>query len=114
MATIEIDANAPNLAGILADLRYDFRLDPADSSPPGRQRFDIHVDARGGERRAAITAHRLLHALARIAETGELGDFRIIHGERWLEEPAGTFGAQAKPMSAGSARESREGVSLRH
>jgi hypothetical protein len=86
MATIQVDADAPDLAQILADLDFDFKLTPT-SSPPGVRWFNLYVDARRGPRRCAITAHRLLCAMSSIAATGELPSFRIIAGERWLERP---------------------------
>jgi hypothetical protein len=88
MATIQVDADAPDLARILADLDFDFKLLPT-CSPPGVRWLHLYVDARRGPRRCALTAHRLLCALSSIAATGELPSFRILAGERWLESPGG-------------------------
>jgi hypothetical protein len=88
MATVQVAEGAPNLADILVDLDFDFRLDPAPASPPGHAWFHLLVDARRGQRRCELTAHRLLSALQRIAEAGDLPGFRVIAGERWLEYPA--------------------------
>lgn len=88
MATVQVAEGAPDLAGILADLHFDFRLDPAAASPPGYRWFNLFVDARRGLRRCALIAHRLLSALKRIAEAGDLPGFDILGGERWLEYPA--------------------------
>jgi hypothetical protein len=91
MATIQVADTAPDLAEILADLDFAFRLEPAAASPPGFHWFNLLIDARRGERRCAYTAHRLLSALQRIAESGELPGFHIIAGERWLDEDAVGF-----------------------
>ncbi|HEY0724086.1 MAG TPA: hypothetical protein VGD41_08910 [Pyrinomonadaceae bacterium] len=88
MATVQVAAEAPDLAEILADLDFGFRLEPAAASPPGYRWLNLLVDARRGERRCGYTAHRLLTALQRIAESGELPGFRILAGERWLDVPA--------------------------
>lgn len=87
MATVQVAEGAPDLAGILADLDFDFRLDAAPASPPGFRWFHLYVNARRGERRCALTAHRLLCALQRIADGGDLPEFRVIAGERWLDYP---------------------------
>jgi len=87
MATVQVADRAPDLAEILADLDYGFRLEPAAASPPGYRWFHLMVDVRRGRRRCEVTAHRLLSALQRIAETGDLPSFRVIAGERWLERP---------------------------
>jgi hypothetical protein len=88
MATVQVADTAPDLANIIADLDFAFRLEPAAISPPGFHWFNLLIDARRGERRRAYTAHRLLSALQRIAQSGELPGFRIIAGERWLDESA--------------------------
>jgi hypothetical protein len=88
MATVQIDETAPELSEILADLDFGFRLEPAAASPPGYRWLNLLIDARRGERRCAYTAHRLLSALQRIADSGELPGFRIIAGERWLDASA--------------------------
>jgi hypothetical protein len=85
MATVEVADHAPDLAEILADLDFAFRLEPAAASPPNVRWFNLLVDARRGERRCGYTAHKLLSALQRIAASGELPGFRIIVGERWLD-----------------------------
>src|SRR5690349_6865610 len=85
MATVQVAENAPDLSAILADLDHAFRLEAAPSSPPGFRWFNLLVDARRGTRRCAYTAHRLLCALQRIAEGGDLPGFHVIAGERWLE-----------------------------
>lgn len=107
MATIEVGERAPDLAAILADLRFDFRLDPAVASPPGRRWFHLFVDACRGEQRCARSAHTLLHALQRIAQAGELADFRIVAGERWLNDPTEAplqrTAGDAPPSQAGEA-----------
>lgn len=88
MATVQVAEASPDLASILADLDYGFRLEHAASSPPGYQCFHLFLDVRRGRRRCEIMAHRLLSALQRIADTGDLPSFRIIAGERWLEGDA--------------------------
>ena len=85
MATIQIAEDAPDLSEILADLDDGFRLESAPCSPPGFRWLNLAVDARRGWRRCAYTAHRLLSALQRIAEGGDLPGFCIIAGERWLD-----------------------------
>lgn len=85
MATVQVADTAPDLASILADLDVGFSLEPAAASPPGYRWLNLLVDARRGERRCAYAAHRLLSALQRIADTGELPGFHIIAGERWLD-----------------------------
>jgi hypothetical protein len=85
MGTIEVAANAPRLANVLADLALDFRLETALASPPGYAWFDLYVDASRGERRCERTACMLLDALLRIAEAGEIPAFRIVAGEQWLQ-----------------------------
>lgn len=88
MATVQVAEGAPDLAEILTDLHFDFRLDPAAASPPGYRWFNLLVDARRGARRCALIAHRLLSALKRIAEAGDLPGFDILAGERWLDYAA--------------------------
>ena len=102
MATVEVADNAPDLAAILADLDFAFRLEPAAASPPNVRWFNLLVDARRGERRCGHTAHRLLSALQRIAASGELPGFRIIVGERWLDEHA-LGAAAASPTESSPA-----------
>ncbi|MBO9664629.1 hypothetical protein [Dokdonella sp.] len=107
MATIQVAEGAPNLVDILADLSFDFRLDPAPASPPGFIWFQLFVDARRGQRRCELTAHRLLSALQRIAEGGDLPGFRVVAGERWLEYPASDApreGASALRSAPGNER----------
>jgi len=87
MATVQVAEGAPDLADILADLDFGFRLEPAASSPPGRRWLNLYIDARRGQRRCALTAHRLLSALNRLAEAGDIPGYRVIAGERWLEYP---------------------------
>jgi len=87
MATVQVAEDAPDLADILADLDFGFRLEPAAPSPPGYRWLNLHVDARRGPRRCALTAHRLLSALTRLAEAGDIPGYRVIAGERWLEYP---------------------------
>lgn len=87
MATLEVAEDAPDLPAILADLDFDFRLEPIPS-PPGFARFDLLVNARRGQHRRALIAHRLLNALHSIARSGDLPAFRIVAGERWLHSPA--------------------------
>jgi hypothetical protein len=91
MATVQVADTAPDLASILADLDVGFSLEPAAASPPGYRWLNLLVDARRGERRCAYAAHRLLSALQRIADTGELPGFHIIAGERWLDPCATGF-----------------------
>lgn len=88
MATVQVAEGSPDLVTILADLDYGFRLVPAALSPPGYRWFHLLLDVRRGRRRCEVMAHRLLSALQRIAETGDLPSFRIIAGERWLDQPA--------------------------
>lgn len=85
MATIQLAEDAPDLSEILADIDDGFRLRPAPCSPPGYRWLNLLVDSRRGWRRCAYTAHRLLGALQRIAEGGDLPGYGIIAGERWLE-----------------------------
>ncbi|TCO40778.1 hypothetical protein [Dokdonella fugitiva] len=87
MATLEVAENAPDLPAILADLDFDFRLERIPS-PPGFLWFNLLVNARRGQRRCALIAHRLLNALRSIADAGDLPAFRIIAGERWLHSPS--------------------------
>jgi len=84
MATLQVAENAPNLAEILADLEFGFRLVPAAASPPGLLWYQLWVDGRRGPRRCGLIAHRLLAALQRLADLGDLPAFRILAGERWL------------------------------
>jgi len=86
MATLQVAEGAPDLPAILADLDFDFRLERTPS-PAGVVWFNLLVDARRGHRRCARIAHRLLNALHSIAKCGDLPDFRIIAGERWLHSP---------------------------
>ena len=104
MATVQVAEGAPDLAGILADLHFDFRLDPAVASPPGHRWFNLFVDARRGPRRCALIAHRLLSALKRIAEAGDLPGFDILAGERWLDHTA--------PREAGVAEKAVSSLSF--
>lgn len=98
MATVQVDADAPDLAEILADLDFDFKLVPT-SSPDGVRWFNLYTDERRGSRRCALTAYRLLSALSSIAATGELPSFRIIAGQRWLQHPESEkFRALRTPM----------------
>ena len=87
MATVQVAEDAPDLPAILADLDFDFCLEPT-LSPPGVRWFNLMVDARRGPRRCALVAHRLLSALQSIALSGDLPAFKVIAGERWLERPA--------------------------
>lgn len=87
MAMLQVAEDAPDLPAILADLDFDFRLERIPS-PPGVLRFNLLVNARRGQRRCALIAHRLLNALRSIADAGDLPSFRIIAGERWLHSPA--------------------------
>lgn len=91
MATVQVAEHAPDLVDILADLDFNFRLEPAAASPPGYQWFNLLVDTGRGQRRCEITAHRLLSALKRLAEGGDLPGFQVIAGERWLEYPAASL-----------------------
>ena len=86
MATLQVAEDAPDLQAILADLDFDFRLERIPS-PPGVSWFNLLVNARRGQRRCALIAHRLLNALHSIARSGDLPSFRIIAGERWLRSP---------------------------
>jgi len=88
MATVQVAHDAPDLADILSDLDFDFRLEPAVASPPGYRWLNLFVDARRGQRRCGLTAHRLLSALKRLSESGDLAEFQVIAGERWLAYPA--------------------------
>ena len=105
MATVQVAADAPDLAEILADLDFGFRLAPAAASPPGYRWLNLLVDARRGERRCGYTAHRLLTALQRIAESGELPGFRIIAGERWLDAHALGFSSVHSTAGSTSTRD---------
>jgi len=87
MATVQVAEGAPDLADILADLDFGFRLEPAASSPPGYRWLNLYVDARRGPRRCGLTAHRLLSALTRLAEAGDIPGFRVMAGERWFDYP---------------------------
>ena len=86
MATLQVAEDAPDLQAILADLDFDFRLERIPS-PPGVSWFNLLVNARRGQRRCALIAHRLLNALHSISRSGDLPSFRIIAGERWLQSP---------------------------
>jgi hypothetical protein len=85
---VQVAKGAPDLINVLADLDFNFRLEPAAASPPGYQWFNLFVDGGRGQRRCGITAHRLLSALTRLAAGGDLPGFQVIAGERWLEHPA--------------------------
>jgi hypothetical protein len=106
MAIIQVAEGAPDLPAILADLDFDFRLERTPS-PPGVVWFDLLVDVRRGQRRCARIAHRLLNALHSIARCGDLPDFRIIAGERWLHSPVPDDGIQQiESYSQGSSSDS--------
>ena len=109
MATVQVAESAPDLASILADLDVGFSLEPAAASPPGFRWLNLLVDSRRGERRCAYAAHRLLSALRRIADTGELPGFHIIAGDRWLGPQAIGFGTgrSTTAFSATSADDGR-------
>jgi hypothetical protein len=96
MATIELDADAPDVGEVLRDLRYDFELVDLPMPPPGRRWLQLRVDASRGERRCAMTAARLLDALRRLQEIGELPHLRIF--------PHGEGGPHAAPYPATLAR----------
>lgn len=107
MATIEVAEQAPDLATLLADLDFDFRLDP-EPAPPGLRRFALRVNARRGERRCALTAHRLLGALKSIAATGDLPGFAIVAGAHWADHP-GLPGRRAEPHAVDPGAPRRSG-----
>lgn len=82
MATLQVAEDAPDLAAILADLDFGFRLEFAAFSPPGYRWLNLYVDARRGQRRCGLTAHRLLSALMRLADAGDISGYRVLAGER--------------------------------
>jgi hypothetical protein len=105
MATFQVAEGAPDLADILADLDFGFRLEAAASSPPGYRWLNLYVDARRGPRRCGLTAHRLLSGLTHLAEAGDVPGFRVIAGEHWLEYPV-------SPDTLTSSEEASEGADL--
>ena len=107
MATIQVAENGPDLADILSDLDFGFRLEPAGASPSGYRWLELLVDARRGPCRCALTAHRLLCALQCIAGTGDLPGFRVIAGERWLDDPR-AFSSVVPDAAAEGARDQSE------
>jgi len=84
VAVIEVGADFDNLDAVLADPSLDFRLQPSAESPSGYAWFDLLVDADKGERRCARTAYAVLTAMQRIANDGDIPDFRIVTGHQWL------------------------------
>lgn len=103
MATIEVAEQAPDLAALLADLDFDFRLDPLPARP-GLRRFALCVNAARGERRCALTAHRLLGALKSIAATGDLPGFAIVAGAHWAEHPGWPVPRNEPDLAHGETR----------
>jgi hypothetical protein len=85
VATIEIGEGAPDFRKLVADSSIDFRAKTSPRSPPGYQWFDFYVDQSAGERACARMAWALLWNLKRLHESGELKDFRIIHGQQYLD-----------------------------
>lgn len=84
MAVIEVREDFDNLATVLTDPSLDFRLQASAESPRGYAWFDLLVDADKGERRCARTAYAVLNALQRIADDGDIPEFRIVNGHQWL------------------------------
>ena len=102
MATIELDAGAPDVGEVLRDLRYDFELVDLPTAPPGRRWLQLRVDASRGERRCAMTTARLLDALRRLQEIGELPHLRIVAHGGGGTDVAPYLATPARPASAGS------------
>ncbi|MGH8172282.1 MAG: hypothetical protein ACREPX_04000 [Rhodanobacteraceae bacterium] len=84
MAVIEVREDFGHLASVLKDPSLDFRLQASSESPRGYAWFDLLVDADKGERRCARTAHAVLTALQRIADDGDIPEFRIVNGHQWV------------------------------
>jgi len=106
MATVQVADTAPDIASILTDLDIGFSLESAAASPPGFRWLNLLVDARRGERRCAYAAHRLLSALQRIADTGELPGFQIIAGDHWLDPHAVGFATGRSTTEASTSADS--------
>lgn len=90
MGVVEVREDFDHLADLLTDATFDCRLQPSAESPAGFAWFDLLVDAAKGERRCARTAYAVLTALQRIADDGDIPEFRIVTGHQWLRigEPA--------------------------
>jgi hypothetical protein len=104
MATIELDADAPDVREVLRDLRYDFELVDMPLAPPGRRWLQLRVDASRGERRCRMTAERLLDALRRLQEIGELRHLRIARHDTVDAAPFPAHAPRATPACSGTSR----------
>jgi hypothetical protein len=85
VATIEIGEDIPDFRKLVDDSAIRFRAEASQRSPRGYQWFDFYVDAKASAREAARIAWALLWNLKRLHETGQLHDFRIIHGQQYLD-----------------------------
>jgi hypothetical protein len=85
VATIEIGDSIPDFHALLDDSAIRFRVESAQQSPEGFRWFDFYVDADAGSRAGARTAWALLWRLKRLNESGQLKEFRIIHGQNYLD-----------------------------
>jgi hypothetical protein len=81
---VEVDGAAGTLDAVLADIRFDCRLNPAPSSGTDRMTFYVVADASRGQQHAVRSAMVMLSALEAIAQSGELAGFRVIAAEEQL------------------------------
>jgi len=84
MAMVEVNGAAGMLDEVLADIRFDCRLNPAPSSRADRMTFYVVADASRGQQHAVRSAMVLLSALDAIAQSGEFAGFRVIAAEERL------------------------------
>jgi hypothetical protein len=85
VATIEIGEDVPDFRKLIDDSTIRFRAEASQRSPRGYQWFDFYVDAKASAREAARIAWALLSQLKRLHDTGQLQDFRIVHGKQYLD-----------------------------
>jgi hypothetical protein len=85
VATIEIGQDVPDFSRLVDDSAIRFRVEASPQSPVGYQWFDFYVDAAATNRDSARTTWALLWSLKRLHEAGELGEFRIVRGQQYLD-----------------------------
>jgi hypothetical protein len=102
MAMVELDGAAGRLDEVLADIRFDCRLNPAPSRAD-KMTFYVVADASRGQQHAVRSAMVLLSALDAIAQSGEFAGFRVIAAEERLLVDAWMRRAGVRPNGRADA-----------
>ncbi len=85
VVTIETGEEGADFEKLIGDPSINFRAQESARSPAGYRWFDFDVEANASGRESARTAWAILWALKRLHESGGLKEFRIIHGQQYLD-----------------------------